>query len=106
MGDIISSQNSLQASLDLPNSQPIAHQPAYSGDPIILARFSALLEQRLEKASKRITGDLKQDFQDLGSRINAFKNKLYVTVGRSNQNTDCICDLKARLEEALMKIDA
>lgn len=105
MGEILTSQNSLQASQELLSPQPIAQQSAYSGDPIVLARFSALLEQGLDKTSKKITGDQKQLFQVLGSRINAIENKLDTTVGRTNPNTDRICHLEASLEEPLAKTD-
>lgn len=77
----------------------------YSGDPILLARFSTLLEQGLEKASKRITMDLKQEFQALGSRIGTLESNLDATTSRTSQNTKSIESLHKRLDEALNKID-
>lgn len=105
MGEILSSQGSSQASLTFPLTQPLLPPAKYTGDPIILIRFSALLEQGLEKASKNITADLKQEFRDLGDHTNTIESKLEATVHRTNQNTDCICDLQTQLEDAIAKID-
>lgn len=88
-----SSQGSLQVSPELIPTQPPAAQPEYSGDPTVLARLSALLEQGLAKASIKITTDSNQKFNDLGDHINAIENKLDVTIKRTNQNTDSICNL-------------
>lgn len=103
--DIFSSQSDLDRALchiasqgsmedgppSFPNSQSVAPPPIeYSVDPILLARFSTMLEQGLEKASKHITSDLKHEFQELGFRIVTIENTLEDTITRTNQNTECI----------------
>lgn len=105
MGEIMSSQGSLFAGSELPDLPSQPPQPEYSGDPIVLARFSTLLEQGLEKASGQITSDLKQEFKELGSRINTIETKLDDTVIRTNQNSDQIYLLYQQLEGALSEIE-
>lgn len=78
------SQDSLQVFPELLPTQPPAAQSENSGDPTVLARFSALLEHGLEKASNKITTDLKQEFKDWGDRNNAIENKLDATIKRTN----------------------
>lgn len=63
-------------------SQP--SQPEYSGNPLILANFSALLKQSLEKAGRCITSELKKEFKDLGDRINTIETKLDSIVAGTN----------------------
>lgn len=80
-------------------------QPDYSGDPILLARFSTLLEQGPEIASRQITSDLKLEFKELGIQINTIETKLDDTVTRANQNSDQIRRLYQQLELAPSKIE-
>lgn len=83
----MSNQDSPQASPELLVTQPPAAQPMYSGDPIILARFSAMAQQGLEKATKKITTELKKEFRKPEDHIQTIKNKLDAMVRRTNQNT-------------------
>lgn len=62
------------------------------------------MDQGLEKVGRCNTSDLKQEFKDLGDRINTTETKFDSMVARTNQNTDQISQLHARLEEALHKI--
>lgn len=105
--DITLSQGSMEdESASFPSAQAAAPSTTtYSGDPILLARFSTLLEQELENASKRITSDLKHEFQELGSRIGTIEATLDDTITRTNQNMECIEDIHKRLDDAPNKID-
>lgn len=106
LGDMLFSQGSPDNSPSYPSNVQAAPPPAeYSGDPILLARFSALLDQGLEKATTCITSDLKREFQELGTRIGTLENTLDDTITRTNQNTDCIENIHKRLDDALNKID-
>lgn len=103
--DIVLNQGSME---DSPSPTPLvsaAPPQEYPGDPAIIARFPALLDQGLERVTKCITSDLKQEFQNLGTRIGTVESKLDETIVRIKQNTNCIEEEVQRLEEALNKID-
>lgn len=73
MEDMINSQPSIGDNPELSSAQPLQKQLVYLGNTIILAIFSKLLEQGLEKASKLITTELKQEFKDLGANMDTTK---------------------------------
>lgn len=73
MEDMINSQPSIGDNPELSSAQPLQKQLVYLGNTIILAIFSKLLEYGLEKASKLITTELKQEFKDLGAHMDTTK---------------------------------
>lgn len=83
--EIMLGQGSGEESSPLTSNVPAATPQIYSGDPIILAHFSTMLDQGLYKARKHITSYLKHEFQE---------SKLDETIARTNQNTNCIEDLQ------------
>lgn len=60
-------------------------QPQYSGDPILLVD---LLQRELAKATDKLALDIKQDFQELGNRLESIESKVDHTVHRVSQNSN------------------
>lgn len=56
--------------------------------PDLFLRLSDLLKRGLASMAAQITRDIKSDFQNLGSRMEAIESKLDFTVSRNNQNSD------------------
>lgn len=81
------------------------HPAPYAGDAVLLARFSAMLQQELSKACSIITNDIKQDIQSFGTRIDTIETKIDETLPKVNQHSKCISELYDRLEEAYSKIE-
>lgn len=86
---------------ELPEPQPTP----YAGDAVLLACFSAMLQQELSKACSIITTDLKHDIQGIGERFEMIESKMDSTVIKVKQNSTMITDLQGRLEEAYTKIE-
>lgn len=101
--DIELSQGSMEDSTPPTPLFSAAPPQEYTGDSAIIACFCAILDQGLERENKRITTDLKHEFQELGTRIGTIESKLDETIDRTNQNTNCIEEVQ--LEEALNMID-
>lgn len=78
---------------------------AYSGDSVLLARFSALLQQELTKACQLITAEMKHDFNDIGDRLDTIESKMDGTVRKVNQNSSMIASLQDQLDQANAKIE-
>lgn len=86
--------------------QPQTSVPtAYSGDAVLLARFSALLQQELSKACTIITTGIKDDFQNIGERLDTIDSKMDGTIKRVNQNSRMISSLQDQLDQANAKIE-
>lgn len=83
--DIVLSQGSMEYSPPpILSAHAMVPPPLeYSRDPILLAKFSTLLEQGLDKATRRITTDLKHEFQALGSGIGTIETTLDDTITRA-----------------------
>lgn len=64
-----------------------------------------MLDKGLAQTAAQITGDIRQDFQMLGQRMETIENKLDMTVSRTIQNSDHIQVLQHQLDIALSKID-
>lgn len=71
----------------------------------LLSKLSALLDRGLANTATKITGEIKANFQNLGSRTEAIEHKLDLTVATANQNSDHIQTLQDRLNSALFRID-
>lgn len=54
----------------------------------LFARISELLDKGLTQNADRFTGEIRADFQSLGSRIEHIEHKLDITITKANQNTD------------------
>lgn len=50
-------------------------------------KFADLLDRGLAQTAAKITGDLKADFQNLGTRIATIEHKLEETIAATNQNS-------------------
>lgn len=62
-------------------------EPLTTSSPILgtyFYRLLDLLEKGLAQIAAKITGDIKADFHNLGSRIKAIENKLDITVSREH----------------------
>lgn len=55
-------------------------QPTYSGDAVLIAYFSDLLQQELYKACDIITLELKNDLSNISKRLDTIENKLDSTI--------------------------
>lgn len=86
-------------------SQPPAPVTTYSGDTVLLARFSALLQQELSKACTIIPTGMKDDFQNIGERLDIIESKMDGTVKQVNQNSKTITSLQDQLDQANAKIE-
>lgn len=82
---------------------PDPDMPQNAGDLFI--KLSELLERGLANTAHKITNDIRSDFQNLGTRIEAIEQKLDFTVARANQNTDHIQVIQEQLDVALNRID-
>lgn len=51
--------------------------------PDLLSQLSALLDKGLAQTAAKITGDISEDFQILGSRMEAIENKLDQTISKT-----------------------
>lgn len=86
-------------------SQPPDPATTYSGDTVLLARFSALLHQELSKACTIITTGMKDDFQNIGERLDIIEPKMDGTLKQVNQNSRMITSLQDQLDQANAKIE-
>lgn len=90
--------------LNIDNSVPSqlpTYSIFYSEDTILLARLSALLQQELSKTCTIITSDMKEDFKNIGERLDNMDG----TVKRVNQNSKMILSLQDQLDQANPKIE-
>lgn len=93
--DIVLSQGSMEDSPPPTPNVSAAPLHEYPGNPAIIARFSALLDHSLERATKGITSDLKHEFHEFGTLIGTIDSKLDGTRSLpTNQNTNCIKDVQ------------
>lgn len=94
------------AALSVSPSQPGCHgsdMPLNLED--LFQKLSELLDRGLATTAAKITGDIKADFQNLGSRMEAIEHKLDTTVARANQYMDLIHVLQNQLDIVLSRID-
>lgn len=101
--DLSSNQDNIPSSMSKGLTIPL-HSDC-SDDPLLLARFSTLLDRSLDKISTRIVSDIKSEFQALGTRMNTLENTLDNNIAKTDRNTNCIGNIQAKLDEALNKID-
>lgn len=71
----------------------------------LFSKFSTLLERGLEATAAKITGEIKADLQNIGSRMDAIEGKLDQTAAVSHQNSDLIQSLQDQLDTAFSRID-
>ncbi|XP_040181316.1 uncharacterized protein LOC120915124 [Rana temporaria] len=71
----------------------------------LYARISEMLERGLAQTAERITGEIRADFQNLGSRIETIEHNLDVNVARTTQNADHLQYMQDQLELAQARID-
>lgn len=60
----------------LTTDQPSMPSVTYSGDPLLIARFSAFLQQELSKACAIIATDFKSVLNSIGERLDTRKSKM------------------------------
>lgn len=73
MAELTESALSQQSS---PWEQLVVASTTYAGDALLLARFSPLLQQKLNKAITLITADLKGDLQSIGEHLDTIEPKM------------------------------
>lgn len=66
----------------------------------LFLKFSALLERGLANTAAQISRDMKADFANLGTRMEAIESKLDITVSHTNQNAANIQTLQDQLDTA------
>lgn len=71
----------------------------------LFLKFSTLLEKGLDATATKITGEIKADLQNIGSRMDATEGKLDQTAAVSHQNADLIQTLQDQLDTAFSQID-
>lgn len=71
----------------------------------LICKISDLLERGLANTAAQIISNIKSDFANLGTRMEAIENKLDITVSRANQNTAHIQVLQDQLGTALSRTD-
>lgn len=70
----------------------------------LFLKFSALLDRGLASTAAKITGEIKADLQNIGSRMEAKETKLEQTAATSHQNSDLIHTLQDQLDTAMSRI--
>ena len=83
---------------------PLTAASAFSVTDLYQA-LAELLDRGLSQTATKITGELKADFQNLGTRIEAIENKLDQTVAATHQNSEHIQTVQEQLDVALSRID-
>lgn len=71
----------------------------------MFSKFAELLGRGLTKTASKITGEIKADLLNLGSRIEFIETKLEHTVIQSSQHSDRLQELHEQLGASLLKID-
>lgn len=73
--------------------------------PDLFFKLSELLDKGLTLNAERITGEIRADFQNLGTRIDHIEHKLDVTISRANQHSDQLHFMQEQLDTAQTRID-